>query len=497
MKLLCGQCGGKLDCDPEPGQSHVPCPHCGHEIPLASPTETDPAAVSTGPGPIGEGEGFAGAARNAMRKTVRLRVQCGGCGKSLQVSVRRAGKTVRCPSCRADIRIPWPEDEDEFELEALADRHGPGDEQLELSPVDQVEQLAEQSLRRAESLAAQPPTKRTRRPRSEVLARARRGRRRDRRLWIWLGAAACLAGLIVLLVVLLGPENRDTGQDQARAGSQSPSAGPEPLPNPPARQRQPDPQPDPPVQPIRNPGPKPAAAKHIGTDLQAFLHAGRRPAGPRKVWWKVFVGLRAGDQPLDLDPAADAVLRGPDGPIACLGQIDAGRILAKRVRLGPGRYRAVTLIFQVPADLRRARLDLAAAGHLDLTADLSSIVPDPAGPGPEGRYRETPPRNLKPLPAEKPLARVQKAYPLTIEIRTPAGNDRPVVRLGPLGWTGPAETVGPGLYRADLQGPGGRLRVHLRHLADDRLILYLRDEPFHQVTFAPHEPGPPVGPQPD
>ncbi|MFP3937781.1 MAG: hypothetical protein ACLFVW_05525 [Phycisphaerae bacterium] len=103
MQLVCGYCGWTIDADGrEPGEV-MACPRCGRDVRVPRLTGDDDCEPVVG---------FAEQAREAMKNVPTARVTCGGCGHSFTVGLRMCGRAVRCPSCGAAVRIPYPEDTD-------------------------------------------------------------------------------------------------------------------------------------------------------------------------------------------------------------------------------------------------------------------------------------------------------------------------------------------------------------------------------------------------
>lgn len=105
MQLVCGYCGWTIDADGANPGDVLACPRCGQDVRVPCPEggdDCEPAAV-----------GFAEQAREAMKKAPTARVTCGGCGHQFTVGLRMCGRAVRCPSCRATVRIPYPDRPDE------------------------------------------------------------------------------------------------------------------------------------------------------------------------------------------------------------------------------------------------------------------------------------------------------------------------------------------------------------------------------------------------
>lgn len=113
MQVVCNQCGKAIAVQLSPGPTHATCSRCGARTAAPSvddfePRPTQPARKSVLIELEDSDDGFAGQARNAMDR--QMRVLCGACRRGLWVGVRMAGKQVRCPACKAVIRIPATEE---------------------------------------------------------------------------------------------------------------------------------------------------------------------------------------------------------------------------------------------------------------------------------------------------------------------------------------------------------------------------------------------------
>lgn len=153
MRVLCGQCGHVNELDDDYADAISPCARCGHVIPvprLNANGSVDAALLA----PPAEGEahevGFAEQARKAKGR--KITITCANCGKTVTVSARVAGRNARCKGCDHPIKIPWPDDLEDFELPDLAAAHEASEEGLELVAPAELDLEAEP----AEAPAAEP-----------------------------------------------------------------------------------------------------------------------------------------------------------------------------------------------------------------------------------------------------------------------------------------------------------------------------------------------------
>ena len=173
----------------------------------------------------------------------------------------------------------------------------------------------------------------------------------------------------------------------------------------------------------------------------------------------------------------------------------------------PGSHRAArrprrgdapeTIQVEMPAGsaerIEAARLDIDSIGaqgiHIPQVAhaDASAV---------SGTYRELPPRNLKPLLKHPLMSAVQSAPRHELVIQTEDG--KLSVSIPAAGVSGTASPAGDGLYTAELSNGLGKLGCWLRMVGTDKLILYLSEERFYQLTYGRAEaaeqlPPPPSG----
>ncbi|MGC9453501.1 MAG: hypothetical protein ACP5HU_01430 [Phycisphaerae bacterium] len=104
MQVVCGYCGWTIDADGRKPGEVLACPRCGQDVRVPRLEEDDDCEPAVG---------FAEQVREAMKSAPTARVTCGGCGHSFTVGLRMCGRAVRCPSCRAVVRIPYPDEPDE------------------------------------------------------------------------------------------------------------------------------------------------------------------------------------------------------------------------------------------------------------------------------------------------------------------------------------------------------------------------------------------------
>jgi len=480
VRFRCGQCGRTLDvADAQPGQE-IACPGCGHQVPVP-PAQAEEDIVLTPERLAGADEdgGFASMARHAMSRKIRF--TCGACGRNLEVALHLAGRKARCPACKASIRVPFPDEGHEAVLERLTQGTPPPETdeaavlaqladqavpegQIEMPPEAPPETFPEvlpEGLDLAAEFAefaqsAQPPAKRNR------LVNL---------------AALLTAGLLLAAIFAVGLW-------YGLRGAPGPKTAPPVAPSPSPRQT--------PVAsaPRSAPVPPPPAVPPFKVDLAGVLpevipHTGFFPAGATRVYWNVKLLVQAGEKPVELR-TGDIVLRAGEWEYPCLGVPGGNETplprLAREATLSVGQRvpTAVTVLFDVPATLRAAQVVVAGAPPLATGPVELPALPEDATP--EGLWAESPPRNLQPLLRDAVMAAIQSAGDHELRIRREG--KLLIVEIPDASVTGRAEERGGGLFDATLRKGNHSLNAVLRLVGPgDRMVLYLRDEPFHQIVY--------------
>lgn len=502
MQLLCGKCGGTVEVDEGQSGAEVPCEKCGNNIsiPKLADEGLEPNALEY----AGEDDGFAGQAKEAMEK--KIRVLCGACGRGLKASMRMAGQKVRCPACNKKILIPYP------------------DEEVKAPDADGIAAEAEEK-------AGQRTGKAEKRQAELVGAEAKAGARKDLRettgpaaaslaedeqdevgillmdvgesagatlpeartphvpTWIMLGAVgmALLAlGMWLWLDVFAPrPAAPSDGGGSTNGGKQvavDAGGGQAAVPGT-----------------TKANGPKPPADAHLGTvrligngKLDVFAGSGRGVAQPDSLFLHLRLTVRAGTEALDIQLPADVVLRVGRHTIASLGRPDAfgrtNRSASQRIRIGPG---AVSDVFAVVFRLPEQLLGEAETAVVGITGAKPLTVQGlKASRGPRklaaGVYREKRPRNLKPLLRDPVMRAIQSAPDHQLVVHDDGGGSL-ALSIPRAGVSGQAHRGDNGVYEATLAkaGEAATLECKLRPFdGGKRLLLYLADEPFHQLTYA-------------
>jgi len=479
----------------------------------------------------------------------KIHIDCGSCGRGLQVSLRMAGRKTTCPACGERIRIPYAGQEAERKIEELIAARspkvrpgepvaaaGPAGKPGMVVPVDEFElvelakyvetdgisdaielQIPEEDEFRygqadvmdgREILALNEAISAFTAPRSgsaaqdlPALSRAARAQRSAPRevgrprqktaMLVVLGAAVCIALGAWLAVKLSSRPRTDTDTTEDNIASLLPNKGGNggsatQSNNPTTRKTA--------GQPYTKPKAV-AVCRTLLTSSDSFASEGFFPAKPGWMFCRVMLEVTAGDDPLEFDTyGPGASLEFATRTYYSLGEPVRSivPVLPQRRHLTvpPGESRELTLLFQLP---HTAVGPKGAKGQL--TLGKISLVPvllgSPAHVQPaeavvdaSESYVEVVPRNTKPLLDDPVMSAIQQTMPQKLSVRP--GADDSSVKLSFGGQvTGTAKRDDRGIYVAQLTHEGRKLDclLHFAH-GGKEAILYLSEEPFHQITFA-------------
>lgn len=523
------------------------CPHCGHNIPVpffgGFSMDADVGQAAGGlpdtksraaPPPDDGGEGFADMARQSMSK--RIRVTCGKCGKGISVGARFAGKKAKCPACGTRILIPYPDGDQEKQLAAMKSI-GDAEEFEQLDEEEVVEQdegdtpvnLGPRASARtpapfvasiegpeaepepepvvfpasAPARTAAPFVVPTPEPEDSTAAEpvdlgtpdaAPAGEAPGTPAMPKSGAAAqqtvkkrspAMVGLLLLgLIVAVGvgvmiakPELRH--KVMASLGA---SGNPEPT-NAPA------------PQPVQNVAPpvnvptvkaEPPTIKVDSISTSLFAVDGYFPAPAEQVYVKIAitVSVPAKGEKLVL-PSDGPYLAEGEKQFLSLGAVATGKTVVpvlsvkQAYSIEPGASQKLTLLFAVPSTLAHARLSVHPA---EAMVDLPPAPKEPPAEAIVGTFVEKPPRNLQPLLRSPVMEALQGTPNQTLEVRQ--GKDGFDVSVPAAGVSGSVKAVRQGLYQGQLSAHDQTLMCKFRLAEEGKLlILYMSDEPFHQMTY--------------
>ena len=386
-----------------------------------------------------------------------MQVLCGQCGGTIDAEDAQVGETIHCPHCECALRVPPAEEQPLYAREGEEGRRQEGPRRL---PVAHPSAPYEEP---------EPPERERRKRHTMVTGLIAAG-----------GIIAVALGLGVGIGYLLSSDESEAlteeqGTTRLPADRALPApVGPSETPSlAPAD-----------VAPRRKGVPHRVEMISVSTDV--FATGGYCPAPVGFVYWKVKLALTAGDTFIAFGARGEDVsikvgakdyrslgtlLREPDLPI---------RARPGRIEVPVHQTREVELLFEVNQAGRVGELRIADVGNLR----VGPVTPPPGGDvrSAVGAYREIPPRNLKPLLRDPVMAAIQSAPDQRLVI----GRERSelTVRIDPAGVTG---TVRPanGVLEGVVHHRGDSLICKLRPIrSGEGLILYLKDAPFHQLTYA-------------
>jgi len=457
VQVLCGHCAKAVEVEDSLAGTTVACPHCGEDIdiPLFDESMIEEAVAS---GRLQEAEGFAGKVREAMAR--KIRVVCGSCGRGLTVAAARAGKKANCPACGKRIRIPYPTQRHDVEL-----REPPEKAHEELLEIVDIETGAEtDELDPGGGAAA-----------TKARGPGLRAPGRTKSTW----AVVCIVGAVIAVGLALGIwlGSAIWPRQEFDALETAPDIAP-------ARSR-------PPTDFRRVEAPEPRERPHYLKLIEArsdvFAVDGYRPAAPWKIYWKLKLQLVAGADGLRIETYGDGIqLKVGTKTIPSLGTVGAAgavRLGARRetIELSPGASRLIEALFEVPVSARVGRLSVRGVGQAQVGPIAAATEPGPLGA--VGSYAESAPRNLRPLLGDPVMSAIQSAAAQTLIVARD-GNEL-TVEIPAAGVAGTVRSLGGGVYEALLKYGEHSLTCKLRSIRRGKaIILYLKDEPFHQLTYA-------------
>jgi ribosomal protein S27E len=248
---------------------------------------------------------------------------------------------------------------------------------------------------------------------------------------------------------------------------------------------------DPPLEPTAprldsEEGQSPATAHAIARPVKAerslFALEGYGAAPLGREFWRVTVQIEA--------EGGSVTINGQDIALTCGSYTGTFRGIYDRRRpfelddarlsISEGMSRVVTFVFEMPSMAVGPEITVHI-GDMDpvkLETPSSLTSEDDLG----GTYYEVPPRNLRPILADPVMKTLQTQMPGEI-ILTPDGA-RYTLAFPGCDVTGVALLAAEGMYRTSLTLGDDSILAFLRQAGPDRLVLYLADAPFHQITFA-------------
>jgi hypothetical protein len=531
--------------DERPGDETVNCGHCGHEVGTNGSVETARPIFDAEP----EDQAFAVLMRSAL--TRKIHVNCGSCGRGLKVSLRMAGRKTTCPACGQRVRLPLAGQESERRIEELIAKRSPqvlasetevppakadapslmhfdkselaelatyvetdGSDETTLEISEEDDDLMHRSsdaMEGREILALNAAISASSHARGKsaaeelpALQKAVRehapleseGMSGQTKAIIITVAAALLVGVgLWMAMTFFGGSQTDPDPNGATVHV-DPGADTPKIKDPvkPPKIKPPKVKPIPPksVKVI-------AVCKAVTASTDSFAGNGFFPAGPGQVFCRIRIQVKAGDDKLEVSNYGKAALLkiGLDSypslgePVKSILPTPPRRM---RLSLPAHGTKTLTMLFQLPQKALAASGATAAVvmGKMaPVSVRLGSsahVLPAKAVTGDSKAYVEVAPRNTKPLLSDPVMSAIQSTTPQKLSILPGTEADSVKLKLGSGEVTGTAVRDARGLYVTKLTHNGSTLQCLLRFAHGGReAILYLSEEPFHQLTFA--QPG--------
>jgi hypothetical protein len=362
----------------------------------------------------------------------------------MKVGKRLAGKTVKCPSCSAEIRVPFQDEEDQFDISLLMSaarqEHEDRDEVVEMDESD-YEEIQEDVL-------------------------IGRGVFKITRTRLILFVALYL---VIMISVLAGGIIIKRISEKEEGPANVPAVAPAIEAIPPG---------------LAEGGLTVSVAKIRTIAWDTFASGGYRPAAPGKLYAKVALSIQGGAEAFSVPNAGKAIhLELDDTVYPSLGEPLKDPMIPVRARrrvleIAPDATEVVTLLFEVPAEPMTGRLYVQGLPSQVIALPAPSV----ARTGFDGTWRERSPRNLKPLLTEPVMARLQQTPEQHIVITQSRGQWRLAIPDADV--RGVLEPQTDGTAKASLSYGSDRLDATLRLTRDgERLVLYLDEAPLHQMTY--------------
>ncbi len=491
MQVLCKQCGHSVDLG---SRSTTTCGHCGAVVkrPGAHPGDSLSGEV-----------GFAELSRQKL--TNRLDVVCPECKRTFIVDAKHAGQRAKCSACRAIVDIPLvatatassPPKKKETKqpapaMPAAAASDSVFDSEPEFGaaatpPRDPVQTASVQIIPVEAPVDLGPgpitPTPRIRGRRPQYTAGLILGLLLVAGLGVW--------GMVAVYNHVLAGDGEEiemssflpTAEDLRRVtGNDNGAAEPTPPEMNPTPAIPPDTEPTPPDEP--DTAPARATARVVRVDRSLFASGGYGVAPLGQEFWHVTVQIEAEGGRFLLAgqrQGVELVCGNYSGVFMGLADRDRAFSLSDQaVTISGGKARVITLVFPLPtitagdeAILRISGLDPLPFATPSTHSDSMDLA---------GTYQEIPPRNLRPVLSDPIMRTLQREAWGEVTIT----HDGEKLRLTFPGCevTGVALTSADGAYRVSLMLGDASIMGLLRQDGDNRLVLYLAESPFHQLTFA-------------
>ncbi|MBT3201382.1 MAG: hypothetical protein HN350_15890 [Phycisphaerales bacterium] len=544
MKILCGQCGQMSLVSAKAGAKAIACSHCGHKIDTSVSSKPIRPVFDVEP----EDQAFAVASREALARKVH--VNCGACGRGLKVSLRMAGRKTTCPACGERVKLPLAGHEADMRLEALIEKRSAAffaaqaeaaaeetsasimnfdeselaelatyvdsdsskdDIAIEISDEDDemmhrsAEAMEDRDIlalraavsaishRPASSPDELPALQKAAKQHKTVTKRSMSG---QNKLLITIAAVLCISAGIWMTVKFIfndappADPNSIAGFDPGKTdltpntGSNTPAT--KPVTTKPIIDK-----PIPPVTPKII-----AACRAVTSVTDSFASGGFFPAKPGKVYCRITVQVKAGDDKVEFSNYGEsAKLQIGLNSFTSIGEpvktIFPTLPQRKHFIIPSKTSKTLTMLFDLPEKAlgKTGARGVVTLGKLPpMSIQLGSpahVLPAAAVTDKSKPYLEIAPRNTRPMLSDPVMAAIQRTTPQKLSIRKGPADGSVKLSLGSGEITGAATRDSRGLYVAQLKHNKNTLDCLLRFSHGGReAILYMSEEPFHQLTFA-------------
>ena len=316
---------------------------------------------------------------------------------------------------------------------------------------------------------------------------------RQKTLLLTVAATVCVAVGIWLAAGFFGGSESETDLDNSTASIAPNNNTPQVKTN--TITSKPSKDPTPGIGPVIRPVKAKATCRVVTCAMDSFAGGGFFPAGPGRLFCQVRAEVTAGDDKLELyNHGKAAVLRIGLESYPSLGEPSKSILPVlpqkKPLNIPARKSRTITMLFDLPQKSLRptGTTGIVALGKIAPASvklgSVAHVLPARAITTSPSPYLEIAPRNTKPVLSDPVMSAIQGTMPQKLSV-LPGPNGSVKVALSSGSVTGTARRDARGLYVTKLTHNGSTLQCLLRFShGGNEAILYLSEEPFHQLTFA-------------
>ena len=441
----------------------VACPACDHGIELNFERDDEDNAFLVEEGELFEdvSPGFAQLAQQMLQE--RVIIICGACGSKIKIGRQLAGQKIHCIACSREIFIPFLDEGDAF------DDLMQGDEIKSeiLEPLPQIS-------RRSSSKSLKGRKARKKLPKRPAPQRVQESVIKKSYIFLALGAV----GFVILVAIISSfftsdLPDPDISPPYSNGGSTSNGGGS--------------------GVDVPNSNNKSSGSIALLSDPQYMTFAvdSRYPARAGYMFCRLEVSVTAQRSEVALDTKR-IKLKLNHGECPCFGEPVDSTVIPMLARhtaytIRPGLSKTVNLLFEVPAT--KSFGNLVAGNMISRLIRLNSPGRIHNDTTLVGRYNEAGYRNMKPLLENPVMAAVQQSEPGSLMISRVNGKQElriDIPKASVTGWLSSPDSRG--VCKAKLSIGSEELGCKIGLLpAGEGLILYLKDERMHQITYTRHD----------